>query len=151
MRRKSTWTFGAQVTFGMIDTISPSKLFRNCSSLLWSLVILISNRWTLYFIFLPPSIDRFSFWFTLTKGSEMSGAGRGTLSHLRQNGRAILQAFGKGRNPCYRRQLQRLLRWQACLIIDSLLNNCGTGIYHPRAEASLLLQDCTHGSCQLRS
>ncbi len=28
---------------------SPSKLFRNCSNLLWSLVILILNRCTLYF------------------------------------------------------------------------------------------------------
>jgi len=71
MRRKSTCVFGAQVTFGIIATTSPSKLFRNCSSLLWSLVILISNRWTLYFVFLPPSTDRFSLWFTPPNGLEL--------------------------------------------------------------------------------
>jgi hypothetical protein len=63
------------VTFGIIATTSPSKLFRNCSSLLWSLVILRLNRWTLYFIFLPPSIDRFSFWFTPPNSIELSGRG----------------------------------------------------------------------------
>ena len=57
MRRKSTCVFGAQVTFGIIATISPSKLFRNCSSLLCSLVILILNRCTLYFIFLTPFMN----------------------------------------------------------------------------------------------
>jgi hypothetical protein len=41
----------AMVTFGKMATTSPSRLFRNCSSLLWSVVILISNRCTLYFIF----------------------------------------------------------------------------------------------------
>lgn len=54
MRRKSTCVFGAQVTFGIIATTSPSKLLRNCSSLPWSLVILILNRCTLYFILLAP-------------------------------------------------------------------------------------------------
>ena len=35
MSRKSTCVaLGIQVTFGMIDTISPSRLFRNCSNLL---------------------------------------------------------------------------------------------------------------------
>jgi len=48
MSRKSTgWTQkGPHVRFGMMARISPSMLFRNCSSLLWSLVILRSKRYT---------------------------------------------------------------------------------------------------------
>jgi len=85
MRRKSTCVFGAQVTFGIIVTTSPSRLFRNCSSLLCSLVILILNRWTLYFIFLPPSADRFSSWLAplnVAAGQLRYGGARRALRHL---------------------------------------------------------------------
>jgi len=47
-----------RVTFGTIATTSPSRLFRNCSSFIWSFVILISKRWTLYFTFSPPVYKR---------------------------------------------------------------------------------------------
>ena len=60
MKRKSTelyWNGWVLVTFGMIAETSPSKLFKNCSSLSSSLVILISNLWTLYLVFFfPPSV-----------------------------------------------------------------------------------------------
>lgn len=57
MRRKSTRCAQGNTieTLGTMAMTSPSKLFRNCSNLPWSPVILISKRWTLYFIHYTPS------------------------------------------------------------------------------------------------